>query len=89
MNCLGRKVQDKAIKRLIGKYLRAGISENGWCTRTTQGVPQGGPLSPLLSSNVLLNNTLEIRGHQFAQSQKQSFWDLGLNTVSSVYVNVH
>ncbi len=44
MNRLGRKVQDKAIKRLIGKYLRAGISENGWCTRTTQGVPQGGPL---------------------------------------------
>ncbi len=69
MNRLGRKVQDKAIKRLIGKYLRAGISENGWCIRTTQGVPQGGPLSPLLSNVLLdeLDKTLEIRGHQFAR----------------------
>ncbi len=69
MNRLGRKVQDKAIKRLIGKYLRAGISENGWCTRTTEGVPQGGPLSPLLSNILLdeLDKALEIRGHHFAR----------------------
>ncbi len=69
MNRLGRKVQNKEIKRLIGKYLRAGISENGWCTRTTEGVPQGGPLSPLLSNILLdeLDKTLEIRGHHFAR----------------------
>ena len=69
MNRLARKVNDKGIKHLIGKYLRAGIRDNGWYLKTTEGVPQGGPLSPLLSNIVLdeLDKTLEFRGHHFAR----------------------
>ena len=69
MTHLGRKVDDKLMMQLIGKYLKAGISENGWCSKTIEGVPQGGPLSPLLSNILLdeLDKTLEKRGHRFAR----------------------
>ena len=69
MNRVSRRVRDKGILRLIGKYLRAGVVVNGRLNETSKGVPQGGPLSPLLS-NILLDNLdkeLERRGHQFAR----------------------
>lgn len=69
MNRLARKVRDKGLLRLIGKYLRAGVVVKGRLTRTVRGVPQGGPLSPLLS-NILLDDfdkELERRGHRFAR----------------------
>lgn len=53
MNRVGRRVKDKDILKQIGKYLRAGVVVNVRLTQTTKGVPQGGPLSPLLS-NILL-----------------------------------
>ena len=66
---LSRKVTDKRVMRLIGRYLRAGVEVDGRCQRTTQGVPQGGPLSPLLANIVLddLDQELERRGHRFAR----------------------
>jgi RNA-directed DNA polymerase len=69
MNRLSRKVWDKSILRLIGKYLRAGVVVNGRLNQTSKGVPQGGPLSPLLSNILLddLDKELEKRGHQFAR----------------------
>jgi len=69
MNRLSRKVWDKGILRLIGKYLRAGVVINGRLNQTSKGVPQGGPLSPLLSNILLddLDKELEKRGHQFAR----------------------
>ncbi|WP_114326957.1 group II intron reverse transcriptase/maturase [Candidatus Colwellia aromaticivorans] len=69
MTQLKRKVQDKRLLALIGKYLRAGIMVNGKLVPSDEGVPQGGPLSPLLS-NIMLDNLdkeLESRGHQFAR----------------------
>ncbi|MEH6453559.1 MAG: reverse transcriptase domain-containing protein, partial [Psychromonas sp.] len=56
MNRIGRKIKDKAIMQLIGRYLRAGIAEaeTGLWFPSDKGVPQGGPLSPLLS-NILLD----------------------------------
>ncbi|WP_434341597.1 group II intron reverse transcriptase/maturase [Motilimonas cestriensis] len=56
MNRIGRKIKDKALMRLLGKYLRAGIAdvETGLWLESCKGVPQGGPLSPLLS-NILLD----------------------------------
>jgi RNA-directed DNA polymerase len=59
----------KGILRLIGKYLRAGVVVNGRLNETSKGVPQGGPLSPLLSNILLddLDRELERRGHQFAR----------------------
>ena len=68
MNRVSRKVRDKGILRLIGKYLRAGVVVNGRMNQTSKGVPQGGPLSPLLSNILLddLDKELERRGHRFA-----------------------
>lgn len=69
MNRVSRRVRDKGILRLIGKYLRAGVVVNGRLNETSKGVPQGGPLSPLLSNILLddLDRELEKRGHQFAR----------------------
>ena len=69
MNRVARKVRDKRVLRLIGAYLRAGVQVNGRFQKTTKGVPQGGPLSPLLA-NVLLDDfdkELEKRGLLFVR----------------------
>ena len=50
MSCVSRKVHDKCLLRLIGRYLRAGVMVEGVLQPTSEGAPQGGPLSPLLSN---------------------------------------
>jgi len=69
MERVARKVKDKRVLRLIGKYLRAGVIVNGRLQSTKEGVPQGGPLSPLLANIVLdgLDKELERRGHKFVR----------------------
>lgn len=69
MNRLSRHVGDKQVLRLIGKYLRAGVMVDGRLQATNKGVPQGGPLSPLLANVLLddLDKELEKRGHRFAR----------------------
>lgn len=64
-----RKVRDKRVLGLIGRYLRAGLMAGGTVTQRTQGTPQGGPLSPLLSNILLddLDKELERRGHAFCR----------------------
>lgn len=54
MELLRKQIQDKRVTGLIKKYLKAGVMENGVITRTREGSPQGGPLSPLLA-NIYLN----------------------------------
>jgi RNA-directed DNA polymerase len=55
MHQLGKRVRDKRVLALVGKYLRAGVRhEDGSTEKTLKGVPQGGPLSPLLA-NVMLD----------------------------------
>ena len=64
-----RKVTDKRLLKLIDRYLRAGIMQDGVASPRSQGTPQGSPLSPLLS-NILLNELdkeLEKRGHSFCR----------------------
>lgn len=62
-------IRDKRMLKLIGRYLRAGVYENGKVTTTTRGVPQGGPLSPLLANIYLdpLDKELESRGLSFCR----------------------
>ena len=54
MNILHRKIQDMRVLRIIKKYLKSGVMENGVVCKTKEGSPQGGPLSPLLA-NIYLN----------------------------------
>jgi RNA-directed DNA polymerase len=69
MSILSRKVHDGRLLRLIGRYLRAGVMVEGVLQPTTEGAPQGGPLSPLLSNILLdeLDKELERRGLQFVR----------------------
>ena len=69
MGLVMKRVEDKAIRKLIRKYLSAGVLLNGLVTPSEDGVPQGGPLSPLLSNLMLdqLDRELERRGHKFVR----------------------
>ncbi len=69
MTKLAVHVNDKRLMKLIGRYLRAGIMVNGKLNPSTEGVPQGGPLSPLLSNIMLdsLDRELESRDHKFSR----------------------
>ena len=66
---VARKVKDKRVLRLIGRYLRSGVEVDGKILPTYKGVPQGGPLSPLLANIVLddFDKELERRGHKFVR----------------------
>ena len=66
---VSKKVRDKRVLKLIGKYLRAGVMINGRLEETRKGVPQSGPLSPMLSNILLddLDNELEGCSHRFAR----------------------
>lgn len=66
---LSRTVKDGRVISLIHKYLHAGVVVRNKFEETLVGVPQGGPLSPLLS-NIMLNELdkeLERRGHRFVR----------------------
>ncbi len=66
---LSRTVKDGRVVSLIHKYLNAGVQVGESLEPSEMGVPQGGPLSPLLS-NVMLNELdkeLERRGHKFVR----------------------
>jgi group II intron reverse transcriptase/maturase len=60
---------DADLLRLINRFLKAGVSVAGSIEATTMGVPQGGPLSPVLANVVLdeLDWELDRRGHRFAR----------------------
>ena len=55
MRLIAKHVRHPVLLRLIGKYLRAGVVIDGNVAATTAGVPQGGPLSPLLALRLELN----------------------------------
>lgn len=66
---LSKRTKDGRVVSLIHKYLNAGVMRGEKLEVSEEGVPQGGPLSPLLS-NILLNELdleLEVRGHKFVR----------------------
>lgn len=70
MSRLARKISDKRALRIIRRYLQAGMMTGGVASPRTEGTPQGGPLSPLMSNVLLdeLDKELERRGHKFCLS---------------------
>jgi group II intron reverse transcriptase/maturase len=69
MHSISQVIKDKRVLKLIGKFLRSGVYEDEKVTVHTKGVPQGGPLSPLLSNIYLdaLDKELESRGLSFCR----------------------
>jgi RNA-directed DNA polymerase len=66
---VAKRVSDKRLLRLIRGYLEAGLMQHGLVSARNQGMPQGGPLSPLLSNLLLdeLDHELQNRGHRFCR----------------------
>jgi len=64
-----RKVKERRVLGLIRRYLESGIMQEGLVEPRSEGTPQGGPLSPLLSNILLddLDKELEKRGHAFCR----------------------
>ncbi|MFD2909816.1 group II intron reverse transcriptase/maturase [Flavobacterium ardleyense] len=69
LNLVFQKVKCKTTMQLIRKWLKAPIKINGKLQKRTKGVPQGSPLSPLLSNILLhqLDKELTRRGHKFVR----------------------
>lgn len=66
MGRVAKRVGDKRVLKRIRAFLNAGVMEDGLVSPSTEGTPQGGPLSPLLSNLMLdeLDQELERRGHR-------------------------
>ena len=62
-------VKDEPVLQLIRKFLKSGVLVDGLVQATTEGTPQGGNLSPLLSNIYLtaFDRMLESRGHKFVR----------------------
>ena len=67
ISILRERINDATTLHLIRSYLRAGVMEDGLVSTTEEGVPQGGPLSPILSNVYLdkFDKELEARGLKF------------------------
>src|SRR5690606_35993801 len=81
----------KMVLKLIRGYLQAGVMEGGLVQATTEGAPQGGPLSPLLSNIVLdeLDKELEKRNLRFVRYADDcniyvKTWKAGQRVMSSI-----
>lgn len=69
IDMLREQIKDERVISLIRKYLKSGVMINGLVSPTTEGTPQGGNLSPLLSNIYLtaFDKLLESRGHKFVR----------------------
>jgi RNA-directed DNA polymerase len=69
MSVLAKEIEDQGVLKVVRAFLNAGVMENGVVSVSEEGVPQGGPLSPLVSNIVLdeLDKEMEARGHKFVR----------------------
>jgi RNA-directed DNA polymerase len=59
MKFLAHRIEDKRIQRMVRRFLRAGVAEDGSVTVSDEGTPQGGVISPLLA-NIYLHYALDL-----------------------------
>ena len=59
MKFLGHRIGDKRIQRMVKRFLKAGVYEDGTTTVSDEGTPQGGIISPLLA-NIYLHYALDL-----------------------------
>jgi RNA-directed DNA polymerase len=69
MSRVKRRIADPRLLKLTDRYLKSGVMIGVMLEPTEEGVPQGGPLSPLLANLLLddLDRELERRGHRFVR----------------------
>lgn len=69
MGEVGKRVRDRRVLTIVRRFLGAGVLEHDALHETTEGTPQGGPLSPLLANLLLdgMDRELERRGHRFVR----------------------
>lgn len=69
MSRLAKRIEDKRLLKIIRRFLNVEMMTDGVCIERVEGVPQGGPLSPLMSNLMLdeLDKELERRGHKFCR----------------------
>ncbi len=59
MKFLAHRIEDKRIQRMVKRFLKAGVAEDGSVTVSDEGTPQGGVISPLLA-NIYLHYALDL-----------------------------
>ena len=69
MSRLAKRIKDKRLLKIVRRFLEADIMKEGTRIKRREGMPQGGPLSPLMSNLLLdeLDKELEHRGHKFCR----------------------
>lgn len=69
LKLIRRKIRDEKLVTLITRALKSGVIVDGVFEKTTEGCPQGSPVSPMLSNIVLneLDHELERRGHRYCR----------------------
>lgn len=69
LSLLAKRIKAKRLLKIIRRFLSAGMMKEGVCIQRMEGMPQGGPLSPLMSNLLLdeLDKELEHRGHKFCR----------------------
>lgn len=69
---LEHRIVDRSILRILSKWLHAGILDNGIVVRNEEGVPQGGPVSPILA-NIYLHYVLDLWFEKIYKRQRRGY----------------
>ncbi|MBE0461795.1 MAG: group II intron reverse transcriptase/maturase [Candidatus Aminicenantes bacterium] len=75
MRCLRERIRDTSLLRLIGRFLRAGVMEEGKYIEVSQGTPQGGIISPILA-NIYLHYILDLWFKKVVKKQLNGYVQL-------------
>jgi len=75
MRCLSERISDPKFKRLIGKFLKAGVMEGKDYIRTPEGTIQGGNISPILA-NIYLHYVLDLWFEKREKKQRKGYLQL-------------